>query len=298
MEIDMKKFRHKLEFFFALLFCCFFRLFSIKVASNIGGFLGRTLGFFVGRFTGDNEKAFRALEFAFPGLSSAEKTAIAKKSYENIGRFIAEYVNQYKMDEKYFRENVELINSEMLIKSLKAGCFGVTAHFGNWEVMQRYVHSQGVDLSVIYNPLKNPEIDKLYLKQREIKQIPKGTNSMKKLMEILKNKKSLGILLDQRDKAGEILEFFGRPARTSTAIPRLSLKYNYKMVPVKCLRRKDNPNKFIMQAYSPLKITPTGNFEEDVKALTLESLKMLEEWIRENPENWLLWFYSRWRTNF
>ncbi len=299
MEINiMLKIRYLLEFTFIFLIARFFRLFPIEIASNIGGFLGRNIMFFACRFTGDNRKGLANLTFVFPDYSEEKKLGILRKSYENIGRLVAEYVNQHKMNEQYFKKNIEIINQKGFEDAMKNGCFGITAHFGNWEIMQRYSNIIGTDLSVIYNPLQNPYTNKFYLSQRKVRQLPKGSNAMKQLIEVIRAKKNVGILIDQRDKTGEIFQFLGRDARTSTAIQRLALKYDYKVMSVKCMRRKDNPNKFILEVYPSIEVEKTGNFETDVKALTNKTLELLEDWIRKDPENWLLWFYSRWRTKF
>jgi KDO2-lipid IV(A) lauroyltransferase len=294
----MLKIRYLLEFTFIFLIASFFRLFPIEIASNIGGFLGRNIMFFICRFTGDNKKGIANLTIVFPDYSEEKKLEILKKSYENIGRFAAEYVNQHKMNAEYFAKNVKIINQKGFEDAMKNGCFGITAHFGNWEIMQRYSDIIDTDLNVIYNPLQNPHTNKLYLSQRKVKQIPKGSNSLKQLIEVIKAKKNVGVLIDQRDKAGEIFQFFGRDARTSTAIQRLALKYNYTIMSIKCMRRKDNPNKFILEVYPAIEIEKTDNFEADLKTLTNKTLELLEDWIKKDPENWLLWFYSRWRTKF
>lgn len=293
----MLKLRYIVEFVFVYLLFLFFRLFNIKVASNIGGFIGRNFGILIGFLTKDNNKSLRHLEYVFPQMSKKEKYKIIKGMYENIGRFVAEYINQDKMDQEYFKQNVTVIGGDKFLKYIDEGHFPFTAHFGNWEVMQRFLYVNGRDMKVIYKPIYNPHIDKLYLSRRDITQIPKGNNATKQLIELIKLKKSVGVLIDQREKQGEILKFFGMDARTSTVIQRLSLRYNFKLIPVKCFRTKQNPNKFVIEVFDPLSIHTTGNIEEDIKKLTEESLIMLESWIRENPEMWMLWSYSRWRLN-
>ena len=59
VEINMLKLRYLSEFSILFIFTKIFRLFSIERSSNIAGFLGRNLGYFIGRFTGDNKKAFK-----------------------------------------------------------------------------------------------------------------------------------------------------------------------------------------------------------------------------------------------
>jgi KDO2-lipid IV(A) lauroyltransferase len=200
------------------------------------------------------------------------------------------------MTENWFKKNVEIVNGEYFLDMMSKGSFAITAHFGNWEVMQRFLTLNGKDLSVIYNPIQNPYINKLYLKQRNVSQLPKGTSAMKQLIELIKDKKNVGVVADQRDKSGEVYQFFEKDAKTSTAIQRLSVKYNYPIFCVKCDRKLENPNKFTLTVYPALK-TEKENQNEAVKDLTEQSLRVIESWIYERPENWLLWFYSRWRIH-
>ena len=293
----MKKVRYLIEFFFAYLLIKFLQIFPISTSSNILGFLAKYILLLAGVFTGDNKKGIRQIGFVFPEITEKERWKILIKSYQNIGRFIAEYINQHKMTEKWFKKNVEVVNGEYFLEMVSKGSFPMTAHFGNWEVMQRFLTLNGKDLSVIYNPIQNPYINKLYLKQRSVSQLPKGTNAMKQLIELIKEKKSIGVVADQRDKAGEVYQFFGKDAKTSTAIQRLSVKYNYPIFCVKCERKLENPNKFTLTVYSALKTTKESQAEA-IQDLTEQSLKFMESWIVKSPENWLLWFYSRWRVYF
>ena len=295
----MKKARYLLEFIFILPFIKFIQLFPIWLASNICGFLVKHLFYFAGKFTKDNEKGLRHISMVFPLLTHKEKVKILKSSYQNIGRFIGEYVNQHKMNAKWFKKNVQIINEKYMLEQVKKGCFAFTCHFGNWEIMQRYLMLHGINLSVIYNPLQNPYTNKMYLKQREVNQVAKGGGAMRQLLSLIKQKKSMGILIDQRDKTGELFKFFNHNAKTSTAIQRLCVKHNYKMLPLRCERSIKNGNKFIFTAFPTLEILKENKTEDELIAeLTNKSIRVIENWIMESPSNWLLWTYSRWRTKF
>ncbi len=293
----MKKFRHILEYILAYLLFKFLKLMPIYVASNFCGFIFKHLMYFVFIFTGENKKGFKHLGFAFPNSTLKERKVILKSSYENIGRFIGEYVNQYKMTPEWFKKNVEVINEDYLIENAKNGFFGITGHFGNWEVMQRFLTIHNIYINVVYTPLKNPYINKIYLKQRSIPQLPKSTKTVKDIIDLIKKRQPVGILIDQRDKVGEFFKFFEEDAKTSTAIQKLAFKYKYNMVPVSSERRKDNKNKFIITAFKTLN-TNKESEEDAVQDLTEQSLQVIQSWIEKKPENWLLWTYSRWRKTF
>jgi KDO2-lipid IV(A) lauroyltransferase len=294
----MKKIKYIIEYLFALVFVSVIKLFSIKRSSDICGFLGKTIGFFIGYIVGENKKALNNLSLVFPDKSLTEKRRILKKAYENIGRFTAEYINQNKMNDKYFAENAEIEGWEEFCKDNKNGCFAISGHYGNWEVSSRFLVQQKLSLGVIYKPQTNPYLNKIYIRQRALSQIPKEQNAMKQVINMIKSHRTIGILMDQRDKTGEMYNFFGKKARTSTAIQRLSLKYNYPMIPVECFRKDDDPNKFKIIFHKPLTVIRTENLEEDTKKLTEKSLMLLENLIKTRPEQWLLWFYARWRTDF
>lgn len=293
--MEMKQLQYIIEYFIILLIFGFFRIFSFRAASNIGGFLAKIIGPLL---KNDYKKAERQLSFVFPHFTSKQKRFIIRQMYENIGRFIAEYINQHKIDKKYVEANVVFKDEQNWIQYVKEGCFFATGHFGNWELLQRFIDLKNIPISVIYKPIANPFINRLYLNQRNVRQIPKGNNTIKDLLSLIKERGTLGILIDQREKTGDVFEFLGKPARTSTVIQRLSVKFDYKIILVKCVRFKNNPNKFIIECFPPITIENSGNIEADTRKLTDKTLRILEEWIKEEPQNWMLWLYSRWKINF
>jgi KDO2-lipid IV(A) lauroyltransferase len=198
------------------------------------------------------------------------------------------------MNSSWIKENVEVIGEEIFEKYAKEGFFGITGHFSNWELIHKYLDSKGHKLNIIYKKQNNEFVEKAFIDKRPVNQIPKGSNAMRQLMGLIKEKKIIGILIDQRDNIAEKFPFFGRGARTGVAIQRLSLKYNYPMICTQVLRRRDDPNKFKIIFYPPLEIEETGNLDEDISRLTQATLDALESWIRKDPEQWF-WIYDRWK---
>ena len=47
--------------------------------------------------------------------------------------------------------------------------------------------------------------------------------------------------------------------------------------------------------YPPLEYENTGEEKEDLRRLTLQMTQLLEEVIREHPDEWI-WFQKRWNT--
>lgn len=289
-----KIFRYYLEYIFVHAAFKIFTYFSIKTASEICGVITQKVAKIICIINGRHKKALTNLSLCFPNKSKAELNSIMNAFYKNMGRFIGEYINQKQMDKSYFQENVEIINGEILDEYLKKGFFGITAHFGNWELLHKYVSIKGEKLNVIYRRQNNLFIEKAFIDNRPVNLIDKNSNAMRQIIPLIKLKKIIGILIDQRDNAGKKYFFFGRPAKTGAAIQRLSLKYNYPMIMVKCVRKKEDPSKFRMVFYPPLQITLSGNLEQDTQTLTNKTLELLEQWIKEDPEQWF-WIYNRWK---
>jgi lauroyl/myristoyl acyltransferase len=299
MEINMKiknqlrKLRYYVEYLLTSFLFRIFKNVKIQTASNICGFISRYLTKWICKINGRHNIALKNLDICFPNKTPLQKEQILNKFYEVMGRFIGEYITQNQMDGKWLEENVEVINPEIFEKYSKEGFFGISAHFGNWEIMHRYFSSQKNPMTVVYKQQKNHLTDKILSDKRLTKQIPKGGNSMKQIITLIKQKRVIGILIDQVDVGADRFPFFGKGAKTGVGIQRLSLKYNFNMICAKINRKIEDPNKFTLTFYPPLEIEKTGNDDEDIKRLTQKTLGTLEEWIKESPEQWFL-IYDRW----
>jgi KDO2-lipid IV(A) lauroyltransferase len=72
---------------------------------------------------------------SFPEKSGAERAAILKQSYRNLGDLIAEIIWSYSATREQLREHVTVENPELVVGDVRAGRSVVlmTAHFCNWE---------------------------------------------------------------------------------------------------------------------------------------------------------------------
>jgi KDO2-lipid IV(A) lauroyltransferase len=105
----------------------------------------------------------------------------------------------------------------------------------------------------------------------------------------------VAILVDQnvQEQDGIFVEFFGRPAATTTVAAALAVKTGCALLPVHCEVRPDGRYKFVYGR--PLEWTTTGNRQDDIARLTQELTTVIEGWVRERPEQWL-WMHRRWKT--
>jgi KDO2-lipid IV(A) lauroyltransferase len=105
----------------------------------------------------------------------------------------------------------------------------------------------------------------------------------------------VGILLDQNMawQEGVFVDFFGEQACTNTGMALLALKTGAAVVPVFNLRGKDGRYRAIIEPEIPL--IRTGNKDADVLQNTQLFTRVIERYIRDDPDHWL-WVHQRWKT--
>ena len=95
-------------------------------------------------------------------------------------------------------------------------------------------------------------------------------------------------MIDQRVSEGEKIDFFGKPALTTTLPAQLSFKYDLGIIPVYIERI--NEDEFQIQFHE--EINPK-NFNNKIE-LTRKLNSMLEKMIMKNPTQWI-WSHNRWK---
>lgn len=287
----MKKLRHLFEYIIVRVLILYMRCLSIETASALGGNIARKIG----PLTKAHKVAQKNLKIAFPEMGNYEKDKILEKMWDNLGRVCAEISHLEKLKSEEFFERVKHIDAHYIDqKESKTGAFYMSAHYGNWELLARTAYERSINIVTVYRAANNPYVDALIRKSRDIHQdqsIAKGKEGAKELIKCIKNKSHIGMLVDQKMNDGIPVPFFGKDAMTAPAIANLALKYNIPVVPVRMLRT--NGANFEVQAFPPLTFTRTGNTQEDIRLAMCQINNVLEEWIREHPEQWF-WVHNRW----
>ena len=114
-------------------------------------------------------------------------------------------------------------------------------------------------------------------------------------MRRLRDKGSVAILVDQNMQAqdGIFVEFFGRPACTTTVAAALAVKTGCAIIPV---RAELLPSGRYHAVCEPaLEWTPSSDRDADIARLTQKMTAVIEGWVRDRPEQWL-WLHRRWKT--
>ena len=269
-----------------------FRLLPFKIASDVGGALGRG----VGPRLPISRRARRNLKSAFPEKNDAEVETIVRAMWDNLGRVAGEYphlaaVNVYDPNGPVEVTGVEHV--DLLRDDGKPGIF-ISAHLANWELVSSGVAQRGLPIDRVYRAANNRLLEWLYRRGRGVIEgglIPKGAMGARMLLKSLRDGKHLGIMVDQKMNDGIAVKFFGRNAMTSSAVADLALRFGCPVVPGRVVRLKGA--RFRIEVDPPLEFTPSGDRHADIAAVMTRINEKLESWIRATPEQWL-WLHNRW----
>ena len=158
--------------------------------------------------------------------------------------------------------------------------------------MAMEIEKSGINLAAIYRPLNNKYLNKTMEKIRRNfickKQIKKGRSGLREIIENVRNGYSVALMIDQRVTEGSKVDFFGKPASTTTIPAQLIKKYGCELVPVYIERY----NKFFFKMFvsKPIIIQQNKTTEDITKYLN----SVLEKMILKNPDQWI-WTHDRWK---
>lgn len=282
-----RKCRYAAEAAAAYLFYGVMCLLPTEMASAIGGGI---LGF-IGPRMGETRIAMKNLDLAFPEKTTEEKKKIVHGMWQNLGRVLAEYPHLRRIAgriEVVGRENINAARDN----NRAAIFFG--AHLANWEINAICAKANGLPLHMLYRKPNNPYVDGLVRHARTIGAsgyIEKGRAGARAILTAFKNNGVVAMMVDQKLTGGMAVPFFGHDALTAPAVAHFALRSGLPVYPSRVERLAGA--KFRVTVYAPMKIVKTGDEQADTRRILLEMNRLLEEWIRERPEQWL-WIHKRW----
>lgn len=289
----MKSLRYFIEGLGLSILFVFFKILPPASASNIGGWLGQTVGMRLAA----NRKARRHIQLAFPGIDKNEENAIIKGMWNHLGRVIAEYPHL----EKLSRDHTQIIykgqTKKLTQDQVPMIFFG--GHIGNWEVNCAATLTQMKrPATLTYRAPNNPWTAKILNKARtlnnRLKAYPKSRESGRHLIKTLKNNGTIGILIDQKYNEGVSVPFFNHDAMTNPVFVQLCQKFNCPLVPIRNERIKGST--FTLTIYPPIRTINDDGEARPVNDVILEANKLIESWIEERPEQWI-WMHRRWKSD-
>jgi Kdo2-lipid IVA lauroyltransferase/acyltransferase len=285
------------EYSLALLIVRLFAAMPRRIAYPTAKTLAR-LGFHLARR--QRRAGLRNLQMAFPELSGNALEEILRGSFENLGRLLVEFTHMQELNKGNICRFVVHDGLENYLEGLRRGrgVIFMTAHFGAWE-LSSFAHAvYGYPLRFVVRPIDNPRVEKLISTCRTRSgNIPiERRSAARDILKALRQNEAVGILFDQNTTRSEgiFAEFFGIPAATTPALALFALRTGAAVVPG-FLIWDTSLGKHRLRLDPPVQLIDTGNLDHDVLENTKIFNKILEDYIRKYPDQWL-WIHRRWKT--
>ena len=270
-----------------------FGLLPIGRALELAASIGRR----VGPRTGRHRVVMDNLRLAMPELSEAERQEIATEMWGHQARLVVEaaYPNRI-FDLSPGSDRIEVTGLEHIAPDLEAGrpILFFTGHTGCFEFLPAVGVHHDFAMATLFRPPNNRYVAERLLAQREMLNgllIPASWGAAVTLRTELRAGRSVGLLVDQKFRAGPMVDFFGHPAPTNPLVVKLSESTDRKVVPARCIRLPGNRYRVAVEKPLALVRRPSGKM--DVEASLRLVNGTVERWVREYPEQWM-WFHRRW----
>jgi Kdo2-lipid IVA lauroyltransferase/acyltransferase len=242
--------------------------------------------------------ALQGLRRAFPERTAAERRAIGRAAYRQLGRSLAEVAVSRGLSDAELDRLVRFDGWERYeaARALDRGVVVAVAHFGNWELLARACARRGVPLTAITRALRGRLNAPLLAARREggLRELPdKGSTSA--ALRLLRRGETLAVIVDQnmRPSRGVFVDFFGTPACTTPAAAVLSLRAGAPLIAAFPVRQADGTHRVLVEG--PFLPPPGARGHSATVALTQEVTRAVERVVRAHPDHWL-WVHRRWKT--
>ncbi|WP_374516602.1 lipid A biosynthesis acyltransferase [Brevundimonas sp.] len=267
------------------------RLLGVERASNLGGWLLRTLG----PKTGTHRTVTRNLRIAFPDMPEDEREALAMAAWEQTGRTFAETPLLDRITVGSGR--VEVVGLERLhaIRDSGRPVVFVSGHLANFETMAAVILAAGVPCQITYRAANNPYVDAQIRRARARYGVklfaPKGGEGARELLQGMQRGESVALMNDQKFSEGPEVRFFGEPVNAAPGPSRLALRYGTVLQPMSVVRLPGV--RFRVTAHEPIELPRTGDRQADIAWGVQAVTSFVEDRVREHPVDWF-WVHKRW----
>ena len=241
--------------------------------------------------------ALANLAAALPFRSPGERRAIARAAFAHFGRHLLDLLKVGTMRLDRLLLDVEFEGEEIVEHAYAQG-HGVifySGHFGYWELHVTAHALRFEPMTLIARPLDNPRLEALleYVRTRPGTAVIHRRGALRRVLRELAAKRGVGLMIDQHihDVSAVSVDFFNRPASTTSAIAMLALRTGAPVIPIFSLPLAGGRYRLV---YEPAVEPPSNQGSDAVKEFTQRCTDVLEMYVRRYPHLWL-WMHRRWR---
>jgi Kdo2-lipid IVA lauroyltransferase/acyltransferase len=240
------------------------------------------------------------LQIAFPDWTVAQRENVIRSMVQQIGWMIGEF-SQFP---KYTPANIDKIvvidgaENFAAAQQRGRGVLFLTGHMSAWELAPFAQALCGHPLDFLVRPIRNHRVDALINRYRCLsgnRPIEKN-RAARAVLKVLAEGGTVGILADHNASLDEgvFVDFFGVPASTTSGLARIALRTDAAVVPG-FLCWDERTGKYRLQFGPRVELMRTGNEDEEVRTNTQRFTRIIEDYIRAHPDQWV-WIHKRWKT--
>lgn len=271
----------------------FVRPWPRAVALRAGATLGRAARDVLGL---RREVAERNLAAAFPELTPAARTTLARRVYAHFGRVAADSLRLMAGGSRAVLPLVRTVDGEALLRALAArgrGVIMVAGHHGNWELGAAWIAAAGLPVAAVVKPPSNPWVAEYIERGRRamgIDTIPMP-DARSAVPPALAAGRIVGLVADQGAMRGSTwVPFFGRPTKTAEGPGFFAARSGAPVIFADLIAEADGGYHGLVEV---LDEQPRGEPRELVLRIATLFRQRLEAAVRRAPEQYL-WTHRLW----
>jgi len=261
---------------------------------------GTLLGYTVYAFDRSRRQiADRNLAAAFPHRSARERRHIVRHVFGHFGRLLTEMLAFSTLSNEETLARAEFDGEEGVRHAYRQGkgILFVTGHFGFWEI-HAVVHALRLQpIGVLARALDNPQLNALleHIRQRTGNTVIYREGTIRRVLRMLQDGEGVAVLIDQHIQGRDAIyvDFFDRPAATTSAVAALALRTGAAVIPVFALPLGGGRYRMVYE--HPVQ-PPSADSKDPIREFTQRCTDVLEMYVRKHPELWL-WMHRRWRDS-
>ena len=230
------------------------------------------------------------LRLVYPDMSNQERKEFIKENSKMIGSSFIELMfnREFQKRNHKISYNKEQLAPLVAAKKIKRPIIVISGHIGSWEAVRAVLKKYGLTSGALYQKNRNVFYEQLHLsaiKEGGEPIFEVGRSGTRKMISLIKSGGVVALMIDQAVKEGEYFQFLGKPARTSTSIAEIAMKYGALLIPAYGIRTDIDGIEVCFD--KPIKL-------KNVATITQKMNSSLEKRVEATPTQWY-WPHRRWK---